>query len=60
MGATDSSETYFYVHTFSIGTTGRLQLLEPERITVCGRQVAEGHKATAADCGRPMAPPTRG
>jgi len=59
MGATDSSETYFYVHTFSIGTTGRLQLLEPERITVCGRQVAERHKGTAADCGRPMAPPAR-
>src|SRR5271166_2457845 len=37
MGATDWQETYFYVHTFAIGTDARLRLLEPERIIVCGR-----------------------
>jgi hypothetical protein len=41
MGATDSEETYFYVHTFAIGTDGRLRLLEPERISVRGLQAAD-------------------
>jgi hypothetical protein len=40
MGATDGQETYFYLHTLAIGTDGRLRLLEPERISVCGQQVA--------------------
>ena len=37
-GGDRSPETYFYVHTFSIGTKRRLRMLEPERITLCGRQ----------------------
>ena len=41
MGATDCPETYFYVHTLAIGTDGRLRLLEPERISVRGQQVAD-------------------
>jgi hypothetical protein len=41
MGAIDCLETYFYVHTLAVGTDQRLKLLEPERISLCGRQVAE-------------------
>ena len=40
MGASDSQETYFYLHTLAIGTDGRLRLLEPEQVSVCGRRVA--------------------
>jgi hypothetical protein len=36
MEATDCAETYFYVHTLAIGRDGRLNLLEPERISVRG------------------------
>ena len=42
MGAPDDEETYFYVHTFAIGTDKRLRLLEPERVRVRGRKVADG------------------
>jgi hypothetical protein len=39
MGAPDCQETYFYVHTFAVGTDRRLRLLEPERVKLSGRQV---------------------
>jgi len=41
MGASDGQETYFYVHTFAVGTDQRLRLLEPERVSVQARQVAD-------------------
>jgi predicted phosphodiesterase len=41
MEAEDHLETYFYVHTLAVGTDARLRLLEPERISVCGEQVAD-------------------
>jgi len=41
MEADDRLETYFYVHTLAVGTDERLRLLEPERISVCGQQVAD-------------------
>ena len=41
MEAIDCPETYFYVHTLTIGTDGRLRLLNPERIAVRGQQVAD-------------------
>ena len=42
MGSTDDAATYFYVHTFAIGTKNqRLKLLEPERINLCGQQSAK-------------------
>jgi predicted MPP superfamily phosphohydrolase len=41
MSATDCQDTYFYVHTFSIGPDERLRLLEPERIGVCGRRIVD-------------------
>jgi predicted phosphodiesterase len=41
MEAIDCPETYFYVHTLTIGTDGRLRLLNPERIGVRGQQVAD-------------------
>ncbi len=41
MGSTDDAATYFYVHTFAIGTDQRLKLLEPERINLCGQQSAK-------------------
>jgi 3',5'-cyclic AMP phosphodiesterase CpdA len=40
MNATDSIDTYFYVHTLATGTDGRLRLLEPERIVVPGAATA--------------------
>jgi hypothetical protein len=41
MDAPDCSETYFYVHTLDVGADGRLRLLDPERISVRGRQLAD-------------------
>ena len=41
MEADDRLETYFYVHTLAVGTDARLRLLEPERISVRGQQVAD-------------------
>ena len=41
MEADDHLETYFYVHTLAVGTDARLRLLEPERISVRGQQVAD-------------------
>ena len=41
MSATDCQDTYFYVHTFSIGPDERLRLLEPERIGVSGRRIVD-------------------
>lgn len=38
MEASDCLEAYFYVHTLAVGTDGRLRLLEPQRVSVCGRQ----------------------
>jgi predicted phosphodiesterase len=38
MEATDSLETYFYVHTLCVGPDARLGLLPPERISVRGQQ----------------------
>jgi predicted MPP superfamily phosphohydrolase len=37
MEVTDEKPTAFYIHTFAIGTAGRLRLLSPERITVPGQ-----------------------
>ena len=37
MEVTDEKPTAFYIHTLAIGTDGRLRLLNPERITVPGR-----------------------
>jgi predicted MPP superfamily phosphohydrolase len=37
MEVTDEKPTAFYIHTFAIGTAGRLRLLSPERITVLGQ-----------------------
>ena len=34
MGASDAQDTCFYVHSFAVGTDGRLRLLAPERISV--------------------------
>ena len=36
MDAADCAETYFYVHTMTIGPDSRLSLLEPERVAVAG------------------------
>jgi 3',5'-cyclic AMP phosphodiesterase CpdA len=36
MTGTDCIDTYFYVHTLSVGTNGQLRLREPERIVVAG------------------------
>ncbi len=41
MEATDCMETYFYVHNLARTADGRLSLLEPERIVVAGRVLAE-------------------
>jgi len=41
MEVDDRLETYFYVHTLAVGTDARLRLLEPERISVRGQQVAD-------------------
>jgi predicted MPP superfamily phosphohydrolase len=41
MGAIDCQDPYFYVHTFAIGADERLRLLEPERISLRGREVAD-------------------
>ncbi len=41
MEAVDCPETYFYVHTLTVGTDERLRLLHPERISVPGQQVAD-------------------
>jgi hypothetical protein len=40
MGPPDRLDMYFRVHTLSIGTDGRLRVLEPERIGVCGEELA--------------------
>jgi hypothetical protein len=42
MEATDDGDTYFYVHTLAVGEDRRLKLLEPERIEIRGRRVADG------------------
>ena len=47
MGATDYPETYFYVHTFAIGADARLRLLQPERINLCGQQIANNSCSSA-------------
>jgi hypothetical protein len=39
--ATDCLDAYFYVHTLGVDTDGRLRLLEPERINVSDRQIAD-------------------
>lgn len=36
MGARDDEATHFYIHTLASGPGGRLQLLPPERIDICG------------------------
>jgi hypothetical protein len=41
MEATDCLETCFYVHTLAVGTDERLRLLEPQRISVRGRRLAD-------------------
>src|SRR5208283_2103693 len=45
MEATDCMETYFYVHNLAVAADGRLSLLEPERINVSGRALAESAAA---------------
>jgi len=37
MEATDSLDTYFWIHTVGVGTDGRLSLLAPERISLPGQ-----------------------
>lgn len=37
MEATDDLATYFYIHTLSIDSSGRLRLLEPEKIELSGQ-----------------------
>ena len=41
MQATDGCDTYFYVHTLAVGKDGKLRLLEPDRIDLPGRQLAD-------------------
>ncbi len=48
MEATDDLDTYFYVHTLGVGADGKLRLLEPDRIDLPGRQVADDPWATRA------------
>ncbi len=47
MGATGYPEPYFYVHTFAIGADARLRLLQPERINLCGQQIANDSCSSA-------------
>jgi hypothetical protein len=47
MGAAGHPETYFYVHTFAIGADARIRLLQPERINLCGRQIANDSRCSA-------------
>jgi Calcineurin-like phosphoesterase len=49
MEATDDEDTYFYIHTLATGADGKLRLLEPERIEVRGRQVADDTAVVRAD-----------
>jgi hypothetical protein len=46
MAATDDRDTYFYVHTLAVGPDGKLRLLEPDRIDLPGRQLANDSSAT--------------
>ncbi len=46
MAATNDRDTYFYVHTLAVGTDGKLRLLEPDRINLPGRQIADDSLAT--------------
>ena len=47
MGATGYPEPYFYVHTFAIGADARLRLLQPERINLCGQEIANDSCSSA-------------
>ena len=51
MAATDDRDTYFYVHTLAVGTDGKLRLLEPDRIDLRGRQIADDSTATETESG---------
>jgi len=46
MATTNDRDTYFYVHTLAVGTDGKLRLLEPDRIDLPGRQIADDSLAT--------------
>lgn len=41
MDVTDERDTYFYIHTLCVDGKGRLNLLQPERIVLPGRPIAE-------------------
>lgn len=43
MGVRDDEPTHFYVQTLAAGSDGRLQLLSPERVDICG---VEGRPGT--------------
>jgi len=49
MEATDEDDTYFYVHNLAVGSDGKLKLLEPERITLPGRQAPDDSSVVRAD-----------
>ena len=38
MDATDRLDTYFWIQTVAVGADGRLRLLAPERIALCGQR----------------------
>jgi hypothetical protein len=46
MQAPDDRDTYFYVHSFAVGTDAKLRLLEPDRIDLPGLQIADESLAT--------------
>jgi 3',5'-cyclic AMP phosphodiesterase CpdA len=51
MEATDDLDTYFYVHTLAVGADGKLRLLEPDRVDLHGRQIADESSATQIENG---------
>jgi hypothetical protein len=51
MAGTDDRDTYFYVHTLAVGIDGKLRLLEPDRIDLSGRHIADDSSATETESG---------